>query len=164
MSRLLHMCLHTTHQADHLHTCFLCCTQELKDELQSRGLDTAGLKAVLVERLEEAITAEEAGGTANGTAAAPADTAAEEAAPAEAGSGEAGGDAAAKPAEEVGHANSVLQGYPPSSAGNSTPTHLEFCKRAASLICRQAAPQRQSQPQWRQHRSSRRLRPSMPQH
>lgn len=29
--------------------------QELRDELQSRSLDTGGLKAVLIERLEEAI-------------------------------------------------------------------------------------------------------------
>jgi len=36
--------------------CALCFfQQELRDELQSRGLDTSGLKAVLIERLEEAI-------------------------------------------------------------------------------------------------------------
>ena len=30
-------------------------TQELKDELATRGLDTSGLKAVLLERLEESL-------------------------------------------------------------------------------------------------------------
>lgn len=32
--------------------------QELRDELQKRSLDTSGLKAALVERLEEAMKAE----------------------------------------------------------------------------------------------------------
>ena len=41
--------------------------KELRDELQSRGLDTSGTKAVLLERLEEALAA---------TAAAPAAAAA----------------------------------------------------------------------------------------
>ena len=36
-------------------------TQELRDELEKRGLDTSGLKNQLVERLEEAIGGEEGG-------------------------------------------------------------------------------------------------------
>lgn len=72
--------------------------QELKDELQARALDTSGLKAVLVERLEEAVGAEETG-EPNGAAAEPAEAAAPADAAAEAGSAEA---AAAKPAEQVG--------------------------------------------------------------
>ncbi len=70
--------------------------QELKDELQSRGLDTSGLKAVLVERLEEAIGA---GGAANGAAAEPA---AEVDAPETAAAPAADGVTAAEPAAEVG--------------------------------------------------------------
>lgn len=69
--------------------------QELKDELQSRGLDTSGLKAVLVERLEEAI----AGGAADGAAAEPA---AEADAPETAAAPAADGVTAAEPAAEVG--------------------------------------------------------------
>ncbi len=70
--------------------------QELKDELQSRGLDASGLKAVLVERLEEAVSAE-AGCAANGSAAEPA---AEVAAPEPVSAAEDARDA--EPAEEVG--------------------------------------------------------------
>ena len=36
-------------------------TQELRDELEKRGLDTSGLKGQLVERLEEALAGEGAG-------------------------------------------------------------------------------------------------------
>lgn len=43
--------------------------QELKDELQSRGLDTSGLKAALVERLEDALA--DAPAASDGAAAAP---------------------------------------------------------------------------------------------
>ncbi len=42
--------------------------QELRDELQKRNLDTSGLKAALVERLEEAVKTE----TPEGPAAEPA--------------------------------------------------------------------------------------------
>lgn len=51
---------------------------ELRDELQSRGLDTSGTKAVLLERLEEALAATAAAAPA---AAAPAPEAAPAAAP-----------------------------------------------------------------------------------
>lgn len=54
---------------------------ELRDQLQSRGLDTKGVKDELVARLAEAMTAEEAAPAANGGAeAAPAEPAAQEAA------------------------------------------------------------------------------------
>ncbi len=45
-------------------------TQELKDALSERGLDTTGLKPVLVDRLESALRAEQPNGEAapNGTA------------------------------------------------------------------------------------------------
>ena len=41
-------------------------TQELRDELEKRGLDTSGLKGQLVERLEEALAGEGAGETRGG--------------------------------------------------------------------------------------------------
>ena len=48
----------------------LVATQELKDALSERGLDTTGLKPVLVDRLESALRAEQPNGEAapNGTA------------------------------------------------------------------------------------------------
>ena len=48
----------------------LLATQELKDALSERGLDTTGLKPVLVDRLESALRAEQPNGAAapNGTA------------------------------------------------------------------------------------------------
>lgn len=84
--------------------------QELKDELEARKLDTSGLKAALVERLEAAIGAEEAGEPAG--AAEDADGAAASAEPAgETGTAGAGDDAAGKPVEQVSRCTRQAEGW-----------------------------------------------------
>lgn len=70
--------------------------QELKDELAARGLDTTGLKAVLVERLEEALSNQGAGAEA----AVPAQDAPAAQAPTEAAAPVAATDTAAPAAAE----------------------------------------------------------------
>ncbi len=61
----------------------LVATQELKDALSERGLDTTGLKPVLVDRLESALRAEQPNGAAapNGTAEAAEEPLVDDAAP-----------------------------------------------------------------------------------
>lgn len=86
---------------------------ELRDQLQSRGLDTKGVKDELVARLAEAMAAEEAAPAANGEAeAAPAEPPAQE--------------AAAEEPEEVGSMQAVER--------------ITRCAIAATLGCRNTNP------------------------
>ena len=84
--------------------------KELRDELQSRGLDTSGTKAVLLERLEEALAATTTAAPA--AAAAPAAEATPAAAPAatkEPVAAPAVGSTPAAPAAEVAAAAPVAK-------------------------------------------------------
>ena len=92
---------------------------ELRDELQSRGLDTSGTKAVLLERLEEALAAT--------AAAAPAPEAAPAAAPPAAKEHVAVPAVASTPAP-VAQVR-VLSPWRSRDAGPHTPTTTGGCAR-----------------------------------